>query len=207
MIVRAATAGRRTPPAARKPQRVKLICVMGPSPLSTLPSVATTLIGILTGIWLRSGRTPARKTAGMIAAGAVLLGAGAVCNLWLPINKNMWTSSYVLWMGGWALAVFGVLYWLVDVRGLARWTKPFVIFGMNAIALYVFAELLAITLFVIRWRQPGGAVTTLHDAVYDAVFAPLARPPEASLLFALAFVLATFALGWFMWHKRWFLKA
>ena len=174
--------------------------------LSTIPAVATTLLGVLTGSWLRSARSKEEKTAWMFTAGMVLLLLGTVADMWIPINKNMWTSSYVLFMGGWSLACLATMYWLIDVRGFSGWATPFVVFGMNAIAIYVLSETAATALWEIHWRQPGGQSATLHEFLYTTLFAPLARPIDASLLFAIAFVAAMYLSAWALWRKKWFLK-
>ena len=101
--------------------------------LSTLPAIATTLFGVLTGHWLRSERSKEEKTAWMFVSGNLLLLAGAILDMWLPINKNLWTSSYSVFMAGWALVCLAMFYWLIDVKGYTKWSKPFVIYGMNAI--------------------------------------------------------------------------
>ena len=106
--------------------------------LSTIPAVATTLLGVLTGHWLRSGRTAAMKAIVMLLAGICGLVAGEVWNIWFPINKNLWTSSFVLFSGGFALVFLAVLYWMLEIkRWRGAWTIPILVFGMNAIAGFV----------------------------------------------------------------------
>ena len=108
--------------------------------LSTLPAIATALLGLLAGEWLRSPREPKAKAQGLIVVGLVVLALGLAWSdaapLWLrfPINKKIWTSSFVLLTGGLAAALFGLTFWLVDVRGRRGWTGPFVTYGKNAIA-------------------------------------------------------------------------
>jgi len=174
--------------------------------LSTAPAIATTLIGVLTGRWLRSSHGGEEKTAWMFVIGNTLLLLGIILDMWLPINKNMWTSSYVVFMAGWSLICLAVFYWLIDVKGCARWSKPFVILGMNAIALYVLAELLWSTLWVVTWTQAGGTTTALRDFIFNTIFAPLASPINASLFFAITYVLLIFAVGWFLYRRRWFIR-
>src|SRR4051812_9801377 len=102
--------------------------------LSTIPAVATALCGVLTGHLLRSGRAPAEKAAAMFVAGLSGVIAGWVWNFWFPINKALWTSSYVLFTAGLALQFLALCYWLVDIKGYRAWAKPFLIFGTNALA-------------------------------------------------------------------------
>ncbi len=173
--------------------------------ISTIPAIATTLFGILTGHLLRSARSAAEKTAWMFFAGNSLLFAGIVMNIWLPINKNLWTSSYSVFMAGMALNVFAFCCWLVDVKGYRAWAKPFAIYGMNAITVYVAAGALADLLDVIRVPGPGQPIP-LQDFLYQHLFAPLARPQNASLLWALSFVAVIYLLAYGMYRRKWFLK-
>src|SRR5208337_2863806 len=111
--------------------------------LSTLPAIATTLCGVLAGEWLRSSRSPKQKAAGMLASGVTGLIAGEWWGVWFPINKNLWTSSYVLFTAGFAVVCLALCYWAIDIKLYrAWWTRPFVIFGSNAIAAYVISEVL-----------------------------------------------------------------
>jgi predicted acyltransferase len=173
--------------------------------LSTLPAIATTLAGVPTGHLLRSGRGAAEKTAWMFVSGNALLVAGIVMNVWLPINKNLWTSSYSVFMAGMALNVFGVCYWLVDVKGYRKWTRPFAIYGMNAIAVYVLAGVLEVLLDLIQVAGPSQPVS-LHEWLFQRLFAPLARPPNASLLWALSFVALLYLVAYGMYRRKWFVK-
>jgi predicted acyltransferase len=175
--------------------------------LSTLPAIATTLFGILTGTWLRrADRTKEEKTCWMFVVGIVLVLIGTILNMWLPINKNMWTSSYTVFMAGWALVSLGVFYFLIDVKGYSRWAKPFIIFGLNAIALYMFSELLASLLWVFPVAAPDGSAFSLHEYIYQSWFLPWASPVNASLSFAIAFVLLTYLVAWVLWRRKWFFK-
>jgi predicted acyltransferase len=174
--------------------------------ISTLPAIATTLFGILTGHLLRSRRSPREKTAGLLITGGALLAAGLLMGVWLPINKNLWTSSYAVFMAGMASVIFGFCYWLVDVNGYKRWAMPFAIYGMNAITVYVLAGLLAKTLGVIRVTGSDGAGLSLGRFIFDRIYAPLASPINASLLYALTYVLLFFAVSYLMFRRRWFVK-
>jgi predicted acyltransferase len=175
--------------------------------LGTIPAISTALCGILTGTWLRRrDKTREQKALRMIIAGSVVMAAAFALDIWLPINKNMWTSSYALFMVGWALIALSVFYYLIDVKEYARWAKFFVIFGMNAIAVYMFSELLATLLWIIPVHTASGSPTSLRSYVYEHFFSSLASPANASLLFAIAYVLLSFAVAWIMWKRSWFLK-
>ena len=125
--------------------------------LSTIPAICTSLLGILVGTWLRRpDRTTTERAAGLLAMGMPVLILGSLLNWWLmPINKILWTPSYVLYTGGLAMLCLGFLFWLVDVLGWRRWALPFVIFGMNAIAAYVAASIVPKMLNLIKLHGPG----------------------------------------------------
>jgi predicted acyltransferase len=163
--------------------------------LSTLPAIATALLGLVAGEWLRAARAPFTKTVGFLAAGAVLClaavwwGEWAPAGVLFPINKSLWSPSFVLLTAGLGAAVFGLTYWLVDVNGWRGWAAPFVTFGKNAIALYVGSEALGRTLSVIAWGVgPDGAPFSLVGRT-TAFFGWWLPPAAASLTFALATVL------------------
>ncbi len=105
---------------------------------STAPAIATVLLGALAGAWLRRPKpSGSAKTVGLIAAGLVCLALGALWNQTFPINKNLWTSSFVLWVGGWSFLFLALFYYVIDVRGWSRWAFFFVVIGMNSITIYV----------------------------------------------------------------------
>ena len=156
--------------------------------LSTLPAIATTLLGCLAGAWLRGAAAPARKAIGLLLAGLVLLIAGEVWSWSFPVNKSLWTSSFVLLTGGLAAAGLGLCYFLADVCGWRTWTGPFVSFGRNAILIFVGSGLLARNLTLVRWAGPNGKPLSLHARLHQALFASWLPPEAASAAFALATV-------------------
>lgn len=174
--------------------------------ISTLPAIATVLLGALAGRVLRAPVEASVRVRRLLGAGAALAAAGLALHLWLPINKNLWTSSFTLFMAGWSSLWFAAFYWLIDVRGVQRWATPFVIYGMNAIVIFVGAGLVAKMMGLIAWQNAAGAKTTLKGWIYANGFTPYASPVNASLAFALTFVAAFLGLGWVLWRKRWFLK-
>ena len=173
--------------------------------LSTLPAIGTALFGLLTGQLLRSARTPAEKTAWILAGGAILAWVGQLMNLAFPINKPLWTSSYAVFMAGLAMLTFGTTYWLVDVRGHRRWAQPLAIYGMNAITVYVVSWLLADLLTRLTWATPAGRVG-LKSLLYGSLLAPLPSAHLASLLWGLLWVLLLFAVALVMYRRRWFVR-
>jgi len=174
--------------------------------VSTLPAIATTLLGALAGHWLRSAAPANRKALGLLLGGGLFLGLGAGLDRWMPINKNLWTSSYVIFMAGWAQALLAVFYWLIDVRGHRRWATPLVVFGMNAIVIFVLAGLVARLLGLISGAAVDGTTISLKQSVYQHLFIAWASPLHASLAFAVAFVALHLAIAWGLWRKQWFVK-
>jgi predicted acyltransferase len=174
---------------------------------STVPALATTLTGIVTGFWLRSAH-PGQTKAGLLAcAGAAAVGLGLAWDLVFPINKNLWTSSYVWFTSGAGALVLAACYWLADVKGWRWWTRPFVILGVNAITLFVLAGLSAKTLILVKVPNEAGRLASLYSEIYHRWFEPLAAPKNASLLFALTYLAALYLVLWVMYRRRIFLKA
>ena len=171
--------------------------------LSTIPAIASCLAGLLTGKWLRSARSAQVKAMGMAVAGLVLAALGQTWHLWFPINKKMWTSSFVLLTSGLALVLLALFYWLADIKRFRKgWTKPVEVFGKNAIAAYVLSEALAALFYTIHVSTK----TTLGGFLYTSVFAPLAGPRNASLLYALAYVGFCWLVMAVLYRKNIFLK-
>lgn len=153
--------------------------------LSTLPAIATTLLGVLAGVWLRLPASVGRRSLWFAGYGAALVSAGLLWSLIFPINKALWTSSYALFTAGLAALLLAACLWLIDVKGWRAWTPPFVILGRNALTLFVLSGLLAKTLSAIRWGS-GDSATSLRSWIYQHGFVPFASPYNASLLYALA---------------------
>jgi predicted acyltransferase len=174
--------------------------------LSTFPAIASLLIGILAGEWLRSDHDGKRKTLGLAAAGFALLVAGRLLHPYFPINKNLWTSSFVLFTGGFAMLALAVCYWLVDVRAWRSWTPPFLVFGMNAILAYAIAALVSEVSTDFDFLHFQGRETTLHGWIYDKYFVPHASAVNASLAFAVFFTFVIFALLWPFYRGKLFLR-
>jgi len=175
--------------------------------LSTIPAIASVLFGVFAGEWLRSARASGKKVWGMLVCGAAGFLLAEAWNVWIPINKKLWTSSFVLLTTGLALIVFGLCYWLLDVRK-ARWipTRPAIVFGMNAIAAYVFSEVFAALLNVGRWPGSDPSSGSFQERIFETVFAPLGSPEFSSLVYSISFVLVCWALMWVLYRKKIFFK-
>ena len=163
--------------------------------VSTLPAIATTLFGITCGLLLRTSLTQAEKTAWIFFTGAGLMVCGAILNIWMPINKSLWTCSYAVLMAGIAYSAFAFFYWIIDVQKRASWARPLIVYGSNAIAIYVMSDIIAIMLPRLGWQEP----------VY-AIYKAAAPPRIASLLFAVSHVLVLGAFAWALHRKRWFVR-
>lgn len=174
--------------------------------LSTLPALASTLLGGLAGWILLAPGTASHRVGRLLAAGAGLLLAGAIMSRWLPINKSLWTSSYAVFMAGLATLVLAGLHWLVDGRGFRRWATLFIACGRNALLIFVLAGLLGRLVVLIRWPGGNGQEVVLKTWLFRHLFAPLAEPTAASLLYALAFVAVHLAIAWVLWRRRWWVK-
>jgi len=162
--------------------------------LSTLPAIATALCGVLTGEWLRSKQPAGQKLAGMFAYGVAGIVAGKLWGVWFPINKKLWTSSYVLFTAGCALIALAICYWATDVKlRRGRGTRPFLIFGTNAITAYVISELIGGWL---SWR----GYTFLHSLAW------MGSPALESLMHSLVVLVLCFIPVWLLYRKRIFLK-
>jgi predicted acyltransferase len=174
--------------------------------LSTLPAIATTLAGVLCGHWLRQKRNDDEKVSAMFFFGIFLTAIGLIWNGWFPINKPLWTSSYVVYTAGLALCFLGFCYWLIDIKNYRKWSKPFVIFGVNALALYVGSGLLARIMGLIKFSSADAKSVSLQQAIYNNVFVPLGSPINASLMFAITYILFWLFLMWLLYRKRIYIK-
>lgn len=171
--------------------------------LSDIPAIATTLLGMLTGMWLRTKESIGRKCLGMAGAGVTCIVLGELWNPWFPINKNLWTSSYVLFAAGVSLLVFALCYWAADIRGWKTgWTYFWLVFGTNAISAYVLSELLASALSATKLS----AKATLGGEIYTGLFQRVHPPGVGALLYALAFVIVCWLVMWPLYRKRIFIK-
>ena len=169
--------------------------------ISTIPAIATTLFGILAGHLLRLRRSNEERVAWLFTCGAALMFLGSFLDLFVPINKSLWTTSYSVFMAGLAFVTFACCYFIVDVQGWRAWSRPFVIFGMNAIAVFALSGLIAKSMGLIKIGD-----LSLQQVIFRSVFVPVASPINASLLFALANVAVMFLIAWLMYRRGWFVR-
>jgi predicted acyltransferase len=155
--------------------------------LSTLPAIATCLLGVLAGRWLAAKAALSDRLNGLFAAGALGAVAGLVWNWVFPINKNLWTSSYVLFTAGLACLSLATCAWLIDVRAARRWAAPLVSYGKNPMVAFIGSGVMARLLGMIHVSW-GGETISLQQAIYRGLFASWLTPRNASLGYAIGFV-------------------
>jgi predicted acyltransferase len=174
--------------------------------ISTVPAIATCLLGMLTGLWLRTTRGMQEKAAGLLAGAFGGLMLGSLWAIWFPINKRLWTSSYVLFAAGWTLLILFLCYFVIDIRKhQGAWTYPWKVFGSNAIFAYALSELLSIVLEVIRVGG-NGSTTSLKALIYTRIFSSTVSPALGSLLYSLSYVLICFIPCLVLFRRRIFIK-
>ncbi len=189
--------------------------------LSTMPAIVTTISGVLAGTWIRRrnvGQVTSDDHAlvtrysllstvsGLFFAGTVLLALGWSWSLVFPLNKSLWTSSYVVYTSGIALLTLAVCYFVIDIKGYKRWAKPFVIFGVNALALFVFSGILARVMGMIRLAGPDGKDVTLQQWIFNNLYLPILSPINASLAYAITYILFWLFLMWLLYRRRIYIK-
>ncbi|HEY0505093.1 MAG TPA: DUF5009 domain-containing protein, partial [Lysobacter sp.] len=148
--------------------------------VSTLGALATTLFGLRAGDWLRRGHRRA-----LVIAGALAIAASLAWSLWQPLNKNLWTPSYVLWTGGLACWILALFHSFIDLRG---WPPVGRAFGVNAIAAYAGSAFMLYALVAFGWLDP------LYQQAFASWITPRFGPYVASLAYAIAFVLVWWAV-------------
>ena len=174
--------------------------------ISNIPALGTCLLGVLTGLWLRAEKSATTKACGLLSGAIAGLALGSFWGIWFPINKRMWTSSYVLYAGGWTLLALAVCFFAIEIKKHnGAWTYPWKVFGSNAIFAYAFSELLSSTLENIHMGSGGGTME-LERLIYTRFFSPIVSPAFGSLLYSLSFVLVCFVPTVLLYRKRIFIK-
>jgi predicted acyltransferase len=174
--------------------------------LGTMPAIASALSGVAAGVILTGRRTQAEKVAYLLAAGGAAVVMGLVWNRSFPINKALWTSSYVLFTSGLATIALAACHWLFDGRERRAFLHPLIVLGSNALVLFVVSGLLVKTLALFKVTGPTGAEISVSRWLYLTAFQPYADPKNASLLFAVANLLVLYLLLEVLYRKRWFLR-
>jgi predicted acyltransferase len=164
--------------------------------VSTLPAIATALLGVLAGQLLKHQRALTDRLVSFFVTGNLLIACGLALDAVMPINKKLWTASFALFMAGLDFVAYAIFSWAVDGRGHTRSVRPLVILGSNAIAIYMLSELLETVL----------TETGVRARLYNALYAPLLSPEAASFAYSMTYVLLMLAVAWFMYRRNWFLR-
>ena len=184
--------------------------------LSTIPSVVSVLLGAMAGVWMRRvghGKIGwQRMRLVLLATGAAGMAAGLIWAQWFPINKNLWTSSFVLFTAGASTVLLALCSWMVDQRPapwpgwIRAFSWPFFVFGANAIAAFVFSEAVIKIVLFFRWTTADGHAHTAWSAAYAHTFARHGSNEWTSLAFGISYVVFCFLPNWLLWRRRIFLK-
>ena len=175
-------------------------------PLSTIPAIGTAILGVFAGRWINQRRPLEERLNGLFAIGVLGMVAGLMWNWSFPINKSLWTSSYVLFTAGMAAVSIATISWLIDIRGVTWWTRPFVIYGVNPIIAFVGSGIMARLIYSVWKVDFRGAPTSIQQVIYETGFHSWLSPRNASLGFALCFVLFWFLILWALARKNIILK-
>ncbi|AKQ47075.1 N-acetylglucosamine related transporter, NagX [Rufibacter radiotolerans] len=173
--------------------------------LSTLPAVVTALLGVQVGQWLKRKDEPGNKIAWLMVWGVICTCLGLIWDLHFPINKSLWTSSYVLYSGGLAMLGLGLCYWLIDVKGYRKLTTPFLVYGVNAITVFFLSGLIPRIMGMIKVDTPGGEVDS-KTYLYNAFYTTWLSPYNASLAWALTWIFFWMVILYVMYRKNIIIK-
>lgn len=173
--------------------------------LSTFPAIGSTLAGLLTGHYLISKYPPAKKWLGMLFAGCFSLLVSWIWSSEFPINKNLWSSSYVMWTSGWALILFSSCYGLIDILDQKKWTYPFKVFGVNAIAAFVLHVLLLKLQYAYKIVSVNGAPEYSIRFFANYLFGYLS-PENAALMYSITFLFLNFGIIWLLYKRNIYIK-
>ncbi|QHL89427.1 DUF5009 domain-containing protein [Nibribacter ruber] len=173
--------------------------------LSTLPAVATALTGVLVGQWLKKPTAPGDKIAWLMVWGVICVCLGLIWDLHFPINKILWTSSYVLYTSGLAMLGLGLCYWLIDVKGYQKFTTPFLVYGVNAITVFFLSGLIPRIMGMIKVDTANGEVDS-KTWLYESFYTPFLSPINASLAWALTWIAFWMVILYIMYKKNIIIK-
>lgn len=175
-------------------------------PLSTIPAIGTAMLGVFAGRWIGQNKPLYERLNGLFAVGALAMMVGLMWNWSFPINKSLWTSSYVIFTAGMACVSIGTISWIIDLKNVTWWTRPFVIYGVNPIIAFVGSGMMARLIYTLWKVDFDGKPTAVQRVVYETVFHSWLEPRNASLAFAMTFVGFWFVILWALWRKNIILK-
>lgn len=174
--------------------------------LSTLPSIGNVLIGFLAGRLIDQAGNRKDAFKKLFIWGMACIAVSLLWSLAFPINKPLWTSTFVLFTSGLALIFLGILLWIIDIKGYVKWTMPFQVFGMNPLFIYVLSMVLAITFGIELIQSSAGEMESVTNWLFTRLFEPLTGPMIGSLLYAMAMAAFCWVVGWILFKRRIFIK-
>ena len=173
--------------------------------LSTIPSAITIVMGYMIGALIKKSKDRHRLGKNMLLIGVIDIFAGLAWGTLFPINKSLWTSSYVLCTGGIAIVILAVLIELIDNRKYTFWVKPFQVFGLNPLIIYIFSGVLVNAMYVImQWTNEAGETVNAYGWLWNEVFSQIApnHLKFGSFLMALSYLLICYLLGYILYRKK-----
>ncbi len=170
--------------------------------LSTIPAIGTVILGYLTGLLIYKVKEQEKIVLHLFLYGFPLVVVGMIWDAWFPINKALWTSSYVLYTAGLAMVMLAFFIWFIDVKGYTKWSNPLVVFGMNPLFIFVLSGLYVKTLYKI----PSEAYGNGYSWLYNTVFVPIGGNMNGSLMFALTHIVLFWLIVLFLYRKKIFIK-
>ncbi|MBN4082902.1 DUF1624 domain-containing protein [bacterium AH-315-A23] len=175
--------------------------------VSTIPSVATVLIGYFVGRLIEISNSTMESIKKLVSYGAIAVAIGFVWGQFFPINKPIWSSTYVVYTGGLAMLFLAFLLWVIDVKAIKKWSNPFIHFGTNPLFIYVFSVLYVRTIiYLIKFNNSEGEIITGYRYLYDQVFVPIAGNMNGSLLFAVSHIIVFWMITLVLYKKKIFIK-
>ncbi len=172
--------------------------------LSTIPAIATAIMGMFLGLLIKHHKYTKKKKLGYILLiGIISILAADIWAVFFPLNKALWTSSFVLYTGGWAFIVYGIIYYLTEIANFNKWGKPFIYYGSNAITVYFLSSFIAKTFYLTHFHNGQ----TPHSFLYSTFFTSWISIPElSSLLYAISVIIVYYFLARFLYKKKIFIK-
>lgn len=175
--------------------------------LSTLPAIGTVLLGYFAGRLIDISTNELEAIKKLLIYGALITFLGWIWGFVFPINKPIWTSSYVLYAGGLAFVLLSFLLWIIDIKGIKTWSKPFIHFGTNPLFIYLFSGIyVSVIIYFVRIKNAEGQIVSGYQYLYSDIFVPVAGNMNGSLLFAIAHIIFFWFITYILYRKKIFIK-
>lgn len=174
--------------------------------LSSIPSVGTLLLGYFSGRIIELSKNNMNTIKKLLLFGSITVFVGFVWGFVFPINKPLWTSTYVLYTGGLAMAFLAFLLWFIDVKGFKKWAQPFIHFGTNPLAIYMFSGIWVSLIYLIQLKNSNGEMVSGYDYLFTDIFVPIAGNMNGSLLFAITHIVFFWLITYVLYVKKIFIK-